>query len=116
GSLTEETVKAFQAIGAWMKVNGESIYGTTASPFEKLAWGRCTKKVTKQGATLYLHVFDWPANHELVVHGLKSKAVSATLLADGKKLQTTSGSQGVVIAVPADAPDKICSTIALKIQ
>ena len=27
-----------------MKVNGEAIYGTKASPFEKLAWGRCTQK------------------------------------------------------------------------
>ena len=30
--------------GRWMKVNGESIYGTAASPFAKLAWGRCTRK------------------------------------------------------------------------
>ena len=27
-----------------MKVNREAIYGTQASPFEKLAWGRCTQK------------------------------------------------------------------------
>ena len=32
-----------------MKVNGEAIYGTTASPFEKLAWGRCTQKKLADG-------------------------------------------------------------------
>ena len=36
GSVPEESVEAMHAIGAWMKVNGESIYGTTASPFEEL--------------------------------------------------------------------------------
>ena len=46
-----------------MKVNGEAIYGTTASPFEKLAWGRCTQKPGK----LYLHVFDWPKDGKLLV-------------------------------------------------
>ena len=44
GSLSPETVKSFQAIGAWMKVNSEAIYGTTASPFTNLKWGRATRK------------------------------------------------------------------------
>ena len=44
GSVPEESVKSMRAIGAWMKVNGESIYATTASPFAKLDWGRCTQK------------------------------------------------------------------------
>ena len=47
-----------------MKCNGEAIYGTTASPFKKLAWGRCTKKLDPSGATFYLHVFDWPARRQ----------------------------------------------------
>ena len=68
GSVPEESVKSMQAIGAWMKVNGESIYATAASPFEKLAWGRCTQKKLPDGNTrLYLHVFDWPKDGKLVV-------------------------------------------------
>ena len=57
-----------------MKVNGEAIYGTTASPFKRLAWGRCTKKLTADGATLYLHVFNWPADGKLLVPGLKNSS------------------------------------------
>ena len=44
GSVPQESVDSMKAIGAWMKVNGDAIYGTTASPFEKLDWGRCTRK------------------------------------------------------------------------
>ncbi len=50
-----------------MGVNGEAIYGTTASPFaEQLSFGR----VTRKGDRLYVSVFDWPVerhDHAAVV-------------------------------------------------
>ena len=62
-----------------MKVNGESIYGTTASPFARMPFfGRATTK----GNKLYLHVFEWPADGQLRVPGLKNLVHSAQLLAD----------------------------------
>jgi alpha-L-fucosidase len=97
-------------------VNGEAIYGTTGSPLQKLDWGRCTKKVTAAGTTLYLHVFNWPADGKLIVPGLNHEIASATLLADGKTLPTTLTDQGTILTLPATAPDKISSTIAVKIK
>jgi alpha-L-fucosidase len=99
-----------------MKVNGDAIYGTTASPFKKLPWGRCTKIVSGDETTLFLHVFNWPADGKLVVPGLKNSVKSARLLANGKKLKFTSTADGVEVSVPAEAPDKISSTVVLKIQ
>ena len=110
GSLTPETVKSFQAIGKWMKVNGEAIYGTTASPFAKLDWGRATRK----GQDIYLIVFDWPKDGKLVVP-LKNKVTGARILG-GKKVKATAEDAGVTIQVPATAPDAIATVIKLTLS
>jgi alpha-L-fucosidase len=113
GSVPPESVGSMAAIGRWMDVNAESIHGTTASPFPELPWGRCTKKVSADGATLYLHVFDWPADGKLVVPGLKNPVVSATLLAGGAGITAASGDQGVTLTLPAAAPDADATVIKL---
>ena len=109
GSIPVESIKSFQAIGTWMKVNSEAIYGTTASPFKNLKWGRATRK----GDTVYLHVFDWPKDGNLFVP-LKNKVKEARLLA-GKKVKTSVTKSGMTIRLPATAPDAIASVIKLTI-
>jgi alpha-L-fucosidase len=116
GVIPEPSLERLAEIGRWMKVNGEAIYATTASPFPAPPWGRCTKKVTTSGATLYLHVFDWPSDGKLLVPGLKNEVKSAALLANGRKLASTHSDAGVVLSLPATPPDKIATTIALKIK
>ncbi len=116
GSVPEETVNSFRAMGSWMKVNGESIYGTTASPFEQLAWGRCTQKKLADGKTrLYLHVFDWPANGQLVVP-LQAAQAKASLLAGGQTLAVTAGESQLSITLPNEAPDKIATVVAVDLD
>ncbi len=110
GLIPEPSVERLNEIGAWMKVNGEAIYGTSKSPLPSPPWGR----VTQKGDTLYLHVFDWPANGKIIVAGLKNKTSAAKLLATGEELKTFADADGVTISVPANAPDKISSTIVLK--
>lgn len=115
GLIPEPSVERLKEIGKWMKVNGEAIYATTASPFKRLPWGRCTKKVQGDQTTLYLHVFDWPQDGSLLVPGLKNKALSAKLLATGETLAFKNTDEGVVITVPKTAPDEISSTVVLTI-
>ena len=116
GEIPAPSIERLNDVGAWMKVNGKAIYGTTATPFKRLPWGRCTTKVSGSETTLYLHVFNWPADGKLVVPGLKNSVKSARLLAGGKKLNSSVTAEGVVIEVPATAPDKISSTVVLKIK
>ena len=121
GLIPEPSVERLKQVGAWMKVNSESIYGTTATPFKRLPWGRCTKKIFGDETTLYLHVFNWPKDGKLVVPGLKNEVAQAyllktTWLGGHKHLNTVSDANGVTVSVPQDAPDKISSTVVLKIK
>jgi alpha-L-fucosidase len=118
GLIPEPSVVRLKEVGAWMKVHGEAIYATTASPFKKLPWGRCTTKLADGGATLYLHVFAWPADGKLIVPGLKNAVEAAYLLSDPQKqsLRTEAGADGVTVAVPAEMPDKIASVVVLQVK
>lgn len=116
GEIPAPSVERLAAVGEWMKKNGSSIYGTSASPFKKLPWGRCTKVLGKDGAALYLHVFDWPTNGKLLVPGLKSEVGMAYLLVGGEKLKARNTPEGVVIDVPTKAPDTVSTTVVLMIK
>jgi len=116
GDIPPESVQRLKEVGAWMKVNGESIYGTHASPFKKLPWGRCTVKTAGNDTILYLHVLAWPQDGQLAVPGLANPVKSAVLLAGGANLNVEKSANGPVVTLPAAAPDAVCSTIKLVIQ
>lgn len=116
GEIPQPSVERLKEIGQWMRVNEEAIYGTTASPFARLPWGRCTTKARDGGATLYLHVFDWPADGKLLLPGLKNRVTSAKLLASGKTLETAPVPDGVVLTLPSACPDPIATVIAVEIS
>ncbi|WP_145284365.1 alpha-L-fucosidase [Pirellulimonas nuda] len=115
GTLLPQATERLKAVGQWMQTNGESIYDTTASPFNRLKWGRCTKRIATDGATLYLHVFDWPEDGRLVVPGLKNNVQSAHLLADGTLVESSRQGSDVVVTLPSEAPDAIDSVVVLKV-
>ncbi|MBS1714264.1 MAG: alpha-L-fucosidase [Armatimonadetes bacterium] len=116
GEIPAESVQRLKEIGAWMKVNGDAVYGTHASVFKSLPWGRCTVKTAPTGSTLYLHVFDWPSNGKLMVPGLGNQVVSARLMASKSKLSVSSTVDGVIVSVPKSAPDADVSVVELKVK
>ena len=110
GMIQPEFQERLRAIGDWITVNGESIYGTTFGPIQ----GEQGYRTTANGSNLFLHLFDWPSA-PLQVAGIKSKVLSARLLANNQPLdfhQTESGS--LQITLPQQAPDKYVSVIALR--
>lgn len=116
GEFPAESIERLKAIGAWMKVNGEAIYGTQASPLAALSWGRCTRKEHNGNTTLYLSVFDWPADGKLIVPGFHNEVNRAVLLASSKKLTTSIDKDQLVITLPAQAPDTIAAVIKVEVK
>jgi alpha-L-fucosidase len=113
GEIPAPSVERLAAVGKWMRMNGDSIYGTTASPFSNpLAFGRATRK----GQTIYLHVFDWPENGTLAVPALSETLTSATLLgrADAK-VDVNRTSTGFELKLPPQPADRAATVIVAKL-
>ena len=117
GLFPPESVERLHEMGNWMKVNSESIYGTSASPFENLEWGRCTQRKIYGGTRLYLHVFDWPKNSILLIPGITNGFNKAYLLSDpDKEIKINRNGVDLALSVPKTVPDKINSVIVLDID
>ena len=108
GTIQPEFEERLRGIGEWLKVNGDSIYGTTFGPLQNLPFGRTTAK----GKTIYLHVFDWPKG-SLEVSGLKGRVSRVTLLAGGRSLKFNQTADRLSIQLPQQAPDSHVSVLAI---
>jgi len=131
GIIPQASQDNLRAVGRWLKVNGESIYGAGTTPFgyelgapdpskqdkngrpvfvAATDW-RCTTKPGK----LYIHVFKWPAG-ALEISKVQGKVSKAYLLADAsrKALKVTQDGDTVRIAVPAAAPDALDSVVVVE--
>ncbi|MBT3242064.1 MAG: hypothetical protein HN352_02865 [Bacteroidetes bacterium] len=117
GLFPQESIDRLKAIGSWMDKNGESIYGTTASPFKHLEWGRCTQKAMEESTRLYFHVFDWPESQKLRIPGLGSETIRAFILADPQQyeLKITKERDAIIIDLPDNCPDPDNAIVILDI-
>jgi alpha-L-fucosidase len=102
GVIPEAINQRLAQIGAWMKVNGESICGTTKGPFRRLPFeGRSTAK----GDTLYLEVFNWPAEG-LTLRDLETPVSSARALDGGENLKVAETVVGGIRVLAISKPKK----------
>jgi alpha-L-fucosidase len=131
GVIPQASQDNLRAVGLWLKVNGESIYGAGPTPFAAelgafdetrkdkkggplfvaaTDW-RCTTKPGK----LYIHIFHWPAG-AFELSKVNGKVKKAYLLADAshKGLKVTRSGDKVTVALPAQAPDKMDSVLVLE--
>jgi alpha-L-fucosidase len=108
GLIQPEFQERLRAIGNWLTVNGDSIYGTTYGPVQ----GMASLRTTAKGKRVYVHVLDWPSA-TLEINGLDAKVIAAHLLATGQSLTFRQDAGKLQIDVPGHAPDPNVSTIAL---
>ncbi len=96
GEIPEASVQRLAAVGAWMKLHGETIYGSQAGPFAKpLPWGRATRK----GNKLYLHLFN-PSLATIELTGLDGKIGKAYRFLDKKRVAIVKSKNGWTVTNP----------------
>jgi alpha-L-fucosidase len=109
GIIPQPSVERLEAMGEWLALNGESIYGTRPGPIQGMNGYRTTQKNGK----IYLHVFDWPQDGTLTLPDLA--VTGAYLLADpGQQLSVSQSGDHVVIQGPAAAPDLDDTVVVLE--
>ncbi|OIO92898.1 MAG: hypothetical protein AUJ92_13310 [Armatimonadetes bacterium CG2_30_59_28] len=119
GVIPEASVERLRAVGQWLKVNGEAVYGTLATPFpQDFDWGRVTCKPGR----IYLHIMKWPEK-KLLLAGLRNRVLNARLLADGREFVRCSQTHDeaseyrlLELTLPAQAPDSCVSVVVLDIE
>ena len=131
GVIPQPSQDNLRAVGRWLKVNGEAIYGAGPTPFgEELGtvdssrqdkngkplfaastkW-RCTTKPGK----LYIHIFEWPPGAFELTHAT-GKIAKAYLLADRarKPLRLTQEGAHVSVALPAKPAGDLATVLVLE--
>jgi alpha-L-fucosidase len=128
GTIPEQVQQVLLGVGAWLKINGDAIYGTRpwttygegptkveAGSFHDTQTKPYTAqdfRFTTKGGVLYAIEMAWPAGGEAVIHILRSNMVGArnvsavSLLGGGAALAFSQQADGLHIKVPLDAPGK----------
>ncbi|MEN3306883.1 MAG: alpha-L-fucosidase [Micromonosporaceae bacterium] len=114
GTPTPGSVTILNALGSWMSVHSDSIYGTTGSPYPaEPAWGLFTKKTGK----LFAHVFTWPSSGMLQIPALQNSISRISLLnAPGTSLNYTVSGGYINVTVPASAPNANDSVVVVEVS
>lgn len=94
GSLPDAALDRLKKMGAWLRANGETIYGTEAGPVAPAPWGATTRK----GKNVYVHVFPTDSvDTSTIFLPLMGPVKSAKTFADGKKVKHSRTRGGVTL-------------------
>ena len=129
GVITEPYASRLREMGAWLKVNGEAIYGCGGTVWgdefgdygkvdgkRKFIPAPANWRCTTQPGKVYIHILKWPADGKLVLPALKDKVAKARLLADATApVQVQQTADKLVLILPVNAPDPIASVLCLEL-
>jgi alpha-L-fucosidase len=101
-------VQRLREIGAWLKVNGESIYGTRVGVIPP------TKETvsTRRGDTHYVHVLDYVSDC-VRLEGVPENLTHARLLRDGQDIPLERRDGVTILTIPAERRDAVDTVVEL---
>lgn len=116
GCFQPEAVVRLKEIGAWLQINGEAIYGTSAVNIPEPAWGKITAKPCDN--RVYIFVQKWQAN--IMLRGLESRVLRCDLLANGAEVpfeirDFAGQTRELVLHLPEGCPDPIAAVIRVQL-
>ena len=107
GKIQPEFIDTLKQIGKWMRVNGQTIYGTKDNIIAPQKWG----VITAKNKTLFVHIIDMPENESyILIPELKEKITSALQFGGGNKIkykQTPEGTYIYLDGIKANDADTI---------
>ena len=108
GTIQPEFRERLAEMGAWLRANGESIYGTRAGPVTPRSWGVTTQTATR----VYVHVLDW--SDELLALPKIARVRNPRLLRSGAPVKMSKIDGGLVLQLPAAQMDPVDTVIVLE--
>ena len=82
GRMEQRQLYVFREIGDWLKINGESIYGTKGGPFKPTNWMVSTYKNNK----IYIHLLKWREEKLVIPKFSNLEIQSVSILMPAKSL------------------------------
>ncbi len=107
GELPAVSVERLKEIGEWMKIYGETIYGTRAGAVEPRPWGVTTQKDNK----IFIHILDLQ-DKGLYLPITDKKIKKAVVYKDKSTVKFTQNKQGLLLEL-AEAPTDIDYVVEL---
>jgi alpha-L-fucosidase len=111
GHMEARQVARLKEMGAWLRQNGEAIYGTKGGPYVPTAeYG-----ATRMGNKIYINVFQ-KKDSTLNIPLLPNAKILKSYFLNGNTVAIRSDSKGYKIELPATLPDENCSVIVLELD
>ena len=109
GKIQKEHIKSLKEIGDWVKINGETIYGTTRGPIDP------TDEIasTQKDNTIYIHLLDNRKTY--FIEGYNPKIKKISYYHSNKKVKYQKTKSGLIINVDDNELDEIDTIIELSI-
>lgn len=110
GEIDPPQVERLREIGAWLKLNGESIYGTRGGPWLPGDYGVSTNK----GKIVYLHVLKIPENRTVELPNLSARIVKMNDMA-GNPVVYNQGNEKISIQLQTSTQDVVDQIIKIEL-
>jgi len=96
-------------MGDWLKIYGESIYGTLGGPYTPNE----VYSATRKGDKVYIHLFNASAK-EITLPALPGVKVLKASLMNGGAIQVKEISGKYILSIPAQLPDSVSNVLVLQ--